>query len=76
MAGIPSFYFLKPTIFSFGYEYYASARMVASKFNRQIIVFAEVPSNPLLILPFKVSKSLKFFFLLQVTNNDSCSHFH
>ena len=52
MVGIPAFYskflfwfyshfklnFLKPTSFSFGYDYYASARMVASQLNRQIIV--------------------------------------
>ena len=30
--------FLKPTSFSFVYDYYASARMVASQLNRQIIL--------------------------------------
>ena len=33
--------FLKPTLFSFVYDYYASARMVASQLNHQIILFAE-----------------------------------
>ena len=58
MAGIPVFYtnflfwfyshfytnfFFKPTLFSFGYDYYASARMVASQFNRQIILLVKRP---------------------------------
>ena len=53
MTGIPAIYsnffsfdfaailtlnFLKPTLFSFGYDYYASARMVTSQLNYQIIL--------------------------------------
>ena len=68
MAGIPAFYFnfsfditaisklnfLKPTSFSFGYDYHASARMIASRLNLSPNYFiAEAPSNPLLILSFK-----------------------
>ena len=30
--------FLKPAYFHFGYDYYASARMVASHLNHQIVV--------------------------------------
>ena len=50
--------FLKPTSLSFGYDdYYASARMVASHLSPNYFI-AKAPSNPLLILPFKLK--LKF----------------
>ena len=47
------FSFFKPPLFAFGYDYYASARMVASHLNHQIILLLKRPSNPPLILPFK-----------------------
>ena len=61
MVGIPAFYsnflflfwsqffklnFLKPTLFSFGYDCYASVRKGASQFY----FIAEAPSNPLFTL--------------------------
>ena len=46
--------FIKPTLFSFGYEYYASAHMVKSQLNHQNYFIAEAPSNPLLNLPFNI----------------------
>ena len=67
MAGIPAFYsnflfwfdshfknFLKPTLFSFGYDYYASAGMGYGCFPVKSLYYfiAEAPSNPFLILPF------------------------
>ena len=46
--------FLKPPLFSFGYDYYASAHMVASQLNHQVILLLQgAPFNPLLILHFK-----------------------
>ena len=46
--------FLKPTLFSFVYDDYASVRMVASQLSRHTIT-AEAPStNPLMITPFKL----------------------
>ena len=35
--------FVKPTLFSFGYDYYASTRMVASQLNHQIILLLKHP---------------------------------
>ena len=32
-----------PTLFSIGYDYYASARMVASQLNHQIILLLKCP---------------------------------
>ena len=46
--------FVKSTLFSFGYEYYAPARMVASQLNHQIILLLKRGSDPLLNLPIKV----------------------
>ena len=37
-AAIFKLNFLKPNLFSFGYEYYVSDRMVASQLNRQIFI--------------------------------------
>ena len=46
--------FVKPTLFSFGYDYYSSARMVAPQLIKSPNYFiAEAPSNQLLNLPFK-----------------------
>ena len=35
--------FLKPTSFHFGYDYYASVRMVASQLNHKIILLLKRP---------------------------------
>ena len=35
--------FVKPTLFSFGYDYYSSARMVAPQFNHQITLLLKCP---------------------------------
>ena len=35
--------FVKPTLFSFSYDYYTSARMVASQLNHQIILLLKRP---------------------------------
>ena len=35
--------FVKPTLFSLGYDYYASTRMVASQLNHQIILLLKRP---------------------------------
>ena len=34
---------VKPTLFSFGYDYYAPAHMVASQFNHQFILLLKRP---------------------------------
>ena len=36
-------HFVKPTLFSFGYDYYSSARMVAPQLNHQIILLLKHP---------------------------------
>ena len=36
-------HFLKPTLFSFGYDYHALVRMVASQLNYQIILLLKRP---------------------------------
>ena len=46
--------FLKPTLFSFGYDCYASVGMVASQLNSQIILLLKRPLTTLLNLPFNV----------------------
>ena len=42
-AAIFKLNFLKPTVFSFGYDYYASACMAISKLNHHIILLMKRP---------------------------------
>ena len=46
--------FFKPTLFSLGYDYYASARMVASQLNHQIILLLKRPLTHYWTSPLKV----------------------
>ena len=69
--------FVKPTSFSFGYDYYAPAHFPVKSPNNFI---AEVPSNPLLNLPFNnhMSDSLfncnaKLFLSLRRKKKSQCS---
>ena len=42
-AAICKHNFFKPTLFSFGYDYYASARTVAPQLNRQFVLLLKRP---------------------------------
>ena len=46
---------VNPTLFSFGYDYYALTRMIASQLNHQLICITEASSNPTLNFPFKLN---------------------